>query len=61
MVNTVHYYLAESVDFILSVTKGRSNPIVPLEKDNPNILMPTLSFKDRGAVERRAGLKKMIL
>ncbi|MCY6371319.1 threonine synthase [Clostridium ganghwense] len=46
-------------------------PIVPLEKDNPNILvkvdylMPTLSFKDRGAVvliskAKELGIKKVI-
>lgn len=54
------------------VTMGEGlTPVVPLEKDNPNLLvkvdylMPTLSFKDRGAVvviakAKELGIKKVI-
>lgn len=54
------------------VTMGEGlTPIVPLEKDKPNLLikvdflMPTLSFKDRGAVvliakAKELGIKKVI-
>lgn len=54
------------------ITMGEGlTPIVPLERDNPNILvkvdymMPTLSFKDRGAVvliskAKEIGVKKVI-
>ncbi|MCY6959906.1 threonine synthase [Clostridium brassicae] len=62
----------DNFTFWKDITMGEGlTPIVPLEKDNPNLLvkvdylMPTLSFKDRGAVvliakAKELGIKKVI-
>ncbi len=62
----------DSFDSWRGITMGEGlTPIVPLEDNNPNImvkvdyLMPTLSFKDRGAVvliskAKELGVKKVI-
>ncbi len=62
----------DSFNLWKDLTMGEGlTPIVPLDKDNPNLLlkvdylMPTLSFKDRGAVvliakAKELGIKKVI-
>lgn len=64
--------LDESSSLWKDISMGEGlTPIVPLDKDNPNILvkldylMPTLSFKDRGAAvliskAKEIGVKKVI-
>lgn len=62
----------DSFNLWKDLTMGEGlTPIVPLDKDNPNLLlkvdylMPTLSFKDRGAVvliakAKELGIKKKL-